>query len=657
MGSSRLYLPRLGLLSGLLAAPAVGAAATFSDVTASALPAYVQQVGNEDPASCRIAPVDPLPPELDPAEVAEWRCMPERFSGGAAVADVDGDGHVDLYVTRLDAHDLLFRNRGDGTFEDASAASGLASFALPSNGAVFADVDNDGDPDLYVTTLGDARHHLFINDGTGVFAEQGLARGAAVATGQQHAGFSVAVGDYDRDGWLDLFTSEWRMPGFLVPTAPSHARLLRNRGNPAPGFFEDRTAVAGVSLAGSLPLGGELSWAPAFADLDGDGWSDLAVVADGGTSRLFWNDADGTFTEGTVAAGVGTDENGMGSTFGDQDGDGDLDWFVSSIYCTVRPVACSGHRLYRNEGNRSFSDQTDAAGVRFGGPVGASFEVGWGSAFFDFDNDGDLDLVMTQGVQFVGPYGGTGPFPLRFWRNDGPGAMPEQAAAVGLTDDRHGKGLLVFDYDEDGDLDLFVVNNADAPVLYRNEGGNAKRWLRVRVRGTGSNAEGIGARVQVEASPGGPLQVREVGASTHFLGQSERVAHFGLGDLPGSVWKVRVTWPRTGVVQEQSQVAPDQVLEFVEPPACDDGVDNDGDGAVDFGDDPGCQAPGSLREDPQCDDGIDNDGDGGSDWDGSPPDPQCTVSWRNLEAASGCGLGFELAPLLALLALARRRRA
>ena len=310
-------------------------------------------------------------------------CETERMSGGAAAADIDGDGWVDLIATRLDAPDMLFHNRGDGTFEDVTVASGLGDYALASNGAGWADIDNDGDPDLLVTTLADTRNYLFINDGTGRFTEEALGRGTALESSIAHAGFSVAFGDYDRDGWVDIHATEWgsRLAG---ATAPSHARLLRNRGAVAPGYFEDVTDHAGVlidevaSQTGSIGQVGAHAFASAFVDLDNDGWQDLVVVADFGRTRLFWNDGDGTFTDGTVAARVGSDQNGMGLTFGDYDADGDLDWFVTSIFdpndtCASRPChwGASGNRLYAYADGRQFIDATDAAGVRDGRGAGA----------------------------------------------------------------------------------------------------------------------------------------------------------------------------------------------------------------------------------------------------------------------------------------------
>ncbi len=520
----------------------------FTDVTARAGVDYLQHALREPP---------------DCIFFGGSFCEPERMSGGAAVGDVDGDGHTDLLVTRLDAPDILFRNLGNGRFEDASEVSGLADFDLQSNGAAFADIDGDGDLDLYVSVLGSRgeppndRNHLFLNDGSGHFVEAALERGVAVQSPYDHRGYGVAFGDYDRDGWVDLHVNEW-FPGF-----EPHSRLFRNRGPEAPGYFEDVTEAAGVRLDGVF------AFASAFADLDDDGWPDLAVAADFGTGRLFWNQGDGTFLDGTEAAGVGTDENGMGSTFGDYDGDGDLDWFVTSIYDPADSCSdgscnwgATGNRLYRNEGGRVFHDATDEAGVRDGA-------WGWGAGFFDYDNDGDLDLAMTNGVEFPGTDLDR-PFTtdtVRLWRNDGDGPMEEIAARAGVDDPGSGKGLLVFDYDADGDQDLFLVNTGAGPRLYRNDGrrGRRARWLRVEARGAGGNSEGLGALVYLFSRRG--MQLREIDSATHFLGQSERVAHFGLGAGPPRVPLVLVRWP-SGTLQPFFRVRTNRTLVAVEPAAC-----------------------------------------------------------------------------------------
>lgn len=539
----------LVVVAGFWLSLATSAAAqpVFTDVTAAAGLTYLQHTA-QSPPNCVFSGNPP-------------GCEPDRMSGGAAVGDFDGDGLPDLYVTRLDATDILFRNKGDGTFEDVTTDAGLSSFDLDSNGAAFGDIDRDGDLDLYVSVLGVAldpvnnRHYLFVNQGDGTFVEEAVARSAAIDPGLERRGFSIAFGDYDRDGWIDLHVNEW-----LSLSGSTGSRLLRNLGPGSPGVFTDATIAAGVDVFGSYPF------ASAFADLDDDGWSDLVIAGDFSTSKLFWNNGDGTFTDGTAAAGVGTDENGMGSTIGDYDGDGDLDWFVTAIFdadetCETDPCnwGYTGNRLYENEGARVFSDATDAAGVREG-------FWGWGSAFFDYDNDGDLDLVMTNGVDFPSTPAETAfhADPMRFWENDGAGVFTEKSTLVGLTDTGSGKGLLVFDYDDDGDLDLFLVNNAAGPALYRNDGGNASDWLRVETIGTDSNLEGLGAKVTIKPVALGPTQVREIGVGSHYLGQSERTAHFGLGTGTSPVYNVTISWP-SGSIQQFSNVARNTTLVALEP--------------------------------------------------------------------------------------------
>ena len=477
-------------------------------------------------------------------------CQPERMLGGVAVGDVDDDGDLDLYVTRLDATDHLFVQE-DGLFVDRAPERGLTMKA-PSSGAVWVDVENDGDLDLYVTSVGDTRYYLFIND-DGQFSEQGQARGAAVETMFAHVGMTPTLGDYDGDGYLDLYTGEWRLMTQLID-GPDHARLLHNRGALDPGSFEDLTDPAGVSMYLVGNMIGPLVFSPAFVDLDEDDLPDFPVVSDFDSSRLFWNDGDGSFSDGTAAAGVGSDHNGMGSTFADFDGDGRLDWFVSSIYNPKDPDGDDGNRLYRNLGDRSFVDATEAAGVRDGG-------WGWGAAAFDHDNDGDIDLAQTGGW-------GAPAYQeqrLRFWRQDGGWPLTEVAQQIGLDDVGQGRGVVVLDYDDDGDLDLFLTHNAGPGRMFRNDGGNARPWLRVQARGTTSNTQGIGARVRVRVTPGATPQVREIGASTHFMGQSEAVAHFGLGSGEAPIFEVRVEWPASGAVQVFHDVPRRSLLTAVEP--------------------------------------------------------------------------------------------
>jgi len=504
-----------------------------------------------------------------------------RMTGGAAAGDFDGDGWVDLYFTRFDDTDVLYRNLGNGTFQDVTSSvfgSGHLS-DVNTNGAVWGDVDNDNDLDLYVTSFFSNRYHLFINDGNGGFAEDAVVRGAAVQGSDTHLGFSPTFGDYDSDGYLDLYVTEWRLKTDNSGGAVQNSRLLRNLGASQPGHFVDVTQAAGVAMDSVIPSNlafDSQTFTARFTDLDADGHPDLAIASDHHTSRLFWNNGDGTFTDGTASAGVGTDEFGMGSTVGDYDGDGDLDWFVTSIYEDGDPLR-DGNRLYRNDGNRTFADATDAAGVRNGA-------WGWGAAWFDYDNDGDLDLVEANGQDFsdtaaAGSSVGFDNNPVKFWENDGTGVYTEKASTVGLTDTGSGKGLVTFDYDQDGDLDVLIVNNGAAPVLYRNDGGNANVWLIVDLSGSFSSSQGIGALVTVDPneSISGDEITREVDAGSHFLGQSESIAHFGLGTLSGTIDRVSIQWP-SGQVSEHMDVATGQRLILDEPVST---ADYDGDGDVD----------------------------------------------------------------------------
>jgi len=501
------------------------AAVTFTDVTASAGITHVQMA----PELINLLPGEPF------------------FSGGAAAGDVDGDGRTDLVFTRLNDTEILYRNLGNGAFEARSSAAGFR-FPTYTNGVASGDVDNDGDLDLYMTTTGYTRNYLYLNDGTGYFTDAGAGETAALANGTIRDGEGVSFGDYDNDGYLDLVTGDW---GNFV--ANSQSRLLRNLGAAQPGAFEDVTAAAGINV---YRKDRSYRFAPRFVDLDRDGRLDVTFAADFKTSQLFWNNGDGTFTEGTIAAGVGTDLNGMGTSFGDYDGDGDLDWFITNI--TEPPgigTPFGGwNRLYRNEGNRTFTDVTQQAGVR-------DSRFSWGASFFDYDNDGDVDLAATNG------YNGQGWTDDRtfLWQNDD-GVYTDVSDALGIADTLQGRGLIHLDYDDDGDLDFVVVNNAAAPVLYRNDGGNANHYLRIEPQGTLSNRDGIGAWITVTPDLTNPERqlVWEIDGGSSFLSHSERIAHFGLGASTDAVDLVAIEWP-SGVVQRLFDVAVDQTLLVVEP--------------------------------------------------------------------------------------------
>ncbi|GIW45921.1 MAG: hypothetical protein KatS3mg077_3203 [Candidatus Binatia bacterium] len=469
---------------------------------------------------------------------AEWS------AGGVASGDFDGDGWVDLYVVRGDAGpNLLFRNRGDGTFEEVGERAGVAVGGARSVGPVFADFDGDGRLDLFVPALlcadkvaycDDVQQprlgtvKLYRNRGDGTFEDVTTQSGIRFTRDS----FSAAWGDYDRDGDLDLFVSHWGE--FRPPGSSEH--LWRNNGD---GTFTDVSVELGISSAYEFLGGdiGDLSFTPNFADIDSDGWLDLLVAGDFRQSKVFRNLGGQRFTEATTP--VISDENGMGAAVGDYDNDGDLDWFVSSIWDPDQDNRennwyVSGNRLYRNRGDGAFEDVTDFAGVRAG-------YWGWGATFADFDNDGWLDLYHVNGWRTDDP--AAYEFhadPAVFFHNRADGTFEESGARLGIADRGQGRGVVAFDYDRDGDLDLFVANIQGPPALYRNDLSRERRFLSVRLVGRPPNTQGVGARVWVEAN--GSRQMRELRAGSNFVSQDPAEAHFGLGSAE-RVARLQVRWP------------------------------------------------------------------------------------------------------------------
>lgn len=491
----------LAVLLGLVrAAPAMPG--PFTDVTAAAGVSY--QHGWIDPA-------------FDDRR---------HVSGGVACGDYDGDGWLDLYVVRGDiGPNLLFRNRGDGTFEEVGITAGVAIGGAGS-GPTFADWDGDGRLDLLVLGVAGTPPRLFRNRGDGTFADVTAASGLAAMT---RASFSATFGDPDRDGDLDLLVTHW-----ANPIAPGDAPELYWRNDD--GRYVEASADVGVRHVPSTTLLApiDLTFTGNFADLDGDGWPDLLIAADYGTSRVYRNDGTGRFVDATTP--VISDENGMGSAVGDYDNDGDLDWFVSSIWDprgdTGESWLVSGNRLYRNRGDATFDDVTDAAGVRDG-------YWGWGSTFADLDNDGYLDLFHVNGwysSEAAAPFLDD---PSRLFAANGDGTFTEASAAAGVVDTGLGRGVVAFDYDRDGDLDLFVTNNAGPGRLFRNDHAGA-HFLVVKLRGPGPNSAAIGARIAVDA--GGSTQVRELRAGSNFESQDPAEAHFGLGSA-STFDEIRIRWP------------------------------------------------------------------------------------------------------------------
>lgn len=453
-------------------------------------------------------------------------------AGGVAAGDYNRDGFVDLYAVRGDiGPNLLFRNNGNGTFSEVGASAGLNISGTKGCGPVFADYDGDGWLDLFIGGIEGTTPRLYRNNKNGTFTNVTAASGLLTTFDT----YSGSWGDYDRDGDIDLFMTHW---GPLAGTA----HLWRNNGN---GTFTDVDSLAGVIHLTSPS--GDFTYTGNFVDLNDDNWPDLVVAVDFSRSRVYLNDGDGTFTN--VTNSVISDENGMGSAIGDYDGDGDLDWFVSSIWdSTGFPEGnwgISGNRLYRNQGNGTFVDATDAAGVREG-------FWGWGSTFADLNNDGNLDLYHVNGwdhILFEND-------PSRLYVSNGNATFTERGVELSAAHVGQGRGVVCFDMERDGDLDIFIANNRQRPALLRNNGGNAGHWLTVKLRGTGKNSEAVGARIF--ATAGGVTQMRELRAGSNYVSQDPAEAHFGLGSNT-VVTTLRIEWP-DGPIRILSNVAADQFL-------------------------------------------------------------------------------------------------
>ncbi len=479
----------------------------------------------------------------------------ETAGCGAAFFDYDNDGWLDIFLlsgSRLDgspagATNRLYRNNRNGVFTDVTREAGLERSGWAYSVTV-GDYDNDGHDDLFITYWG--QNVLYHNNGDGTFTD--VTEQAGLLSKKKRWGGGCSFVDFDRDGRLDLFISDYvdfdmsatprpgddhgcNWKGAAVHCGPmglppgSH-RLFRNKGD---GTFEDVSVASGIAAAK-----GTYGMTVAAADFDNDGWPDIYVACDSTPSLLFLNNHDGTFREEALERGAalsedGMEQAGMGVGVGDYDLDGDLDIFKTNFSDDTAV-------LYRNDGSAYFDDETIASGLA----VETRF-VGWGAGMVDLDNDGLPDLFAVTGHVYPelerSVPGFRYPSPRLVYRNLGDGKFEQLIAEAGpgVEAEHVGRGCCFGDFDNDGDLDILVVNMNEPPSLLRNDLSGDRNWIKVKLIGVESNRTALGARVI--CAYGARKQAQEVMGQSSFYSVNDFRLHFGLGAETTADLEIR--WP------------------------------------------------------------------------------------------------------------------
>ena len=466
----------------------------------------------------------------------------EFYAAGVAAADIDDDGDVDLYVVGGNTEpNTLYLNNGNGTFVEVAEEYGVDLLHWGS-GPAFGDIDGDGDLDLFVGAMNHDPVKMFEHDSeSNRFIDITEEAGITVSS---EATVSSTMADYDQDGWIDIFLTHWgENRGFT----PDTETLWRNEGD---GLFRNASNEAGVS-GNLLELNSEYTFTANLFDVDGDVDKDLLMVADFGTTQLLKNNFNRNFYRATDRRVI-IDQAGMGAAVGDYDNDGDFDWFVTSIYNINSGGEYFGNRLYQNDGNGVFSDITDQAHV-------ASGAWGWGACAKDFDHDGFLDIFHVNGwrdPEFLHTSS-------RFFWNRLDGTFRQLARHVGIDDTGQGRGIACFDADRDGDIDILVVNASEPHmVFYRNDSVGLGNYLTIKLRGSGVNTYGVGAIVKITTEFG--TQIRQLGGSNNFVSHNPLEVHFGLGTADRA--DIRVEWfDENETVTEFSILEVNKVLTINQP--------------------------------------------------------------------------------------------
>ena len=495
--------------------------------------------------------------------------LPETLGAGGAFLDYDNDGYLDLYLVNSATPSVLFRNKGDGTFTDVTESAEVDNQGGYGHGVACGDYDNDGYVDIYVTNFGANR--LYHNDGDGTFTDVT----AQAGVGDTHWSSSATFFDYDNDGYLDLYVVNYvnytldasapicledpafgateKVRGYCHPKhfegAPD--RLYRNNSD---GTFTDATDATNIRDPGGMFLGKGLG--VVAADFDADGNPDIYVANDDTPNYLFYNKGDGTFAEIAILTGCaysadGIAQAGMGVDVGDYNGDSFLDLFVTNF-------SYETNTLYRNNGDGTFTDVSYKARL---GEESYLF-LGFGTGFFDPDNDGYLDIFIANGHIFPNVERTTDVLSYKqpnqlFWNQSNSTFIEMQFEGQHAVS----RGTLFGDYDNDGDTDLLVTQLNDKVTLLRNENRTSNNYLRLKLIGTRSNRDGIGARVTLTL--GTESQTREAHRGYSYLSSNDPRLLFGLGERT-RVDKLQIRW-QSGIVQILENLAANQELVVTEP--------------------------------------------------------------------------------------------
>ena len=476
----------------------------------------------------------------------------EEFGPGVCVSDFDGDGWQDIYFVNgrdlygrgIKVQNALYRNQGDGTFSDITDQAGVpgTGFGL---GCVWGDYDNDGHPDLFVTQYG--KNVLYHNNGDGTFSDVTDQAGVGGMEFGTYFHSGATFFDYDRDGKLDLYVGGYvkfgpdaqrycKLQGVTSSCPPSayegSANLLyHNNGN---GTFTNVTKQSGIFQ----PAGKNL--AVGASDYDNDGWPDLFVANDGLKAYLYHNEHNGTFKEQSILSGMAYTGSGntmaaMCISLGDYNNDGLLDLYISDFQG-------SSDHLWKNEGQGLFDEVSNQAGIS----IPTRGVLSFGGGFFDYDNDGWLDLFIANGhvypeVEQVSPethYKQTN----TLFHNDRNGKFVDVTKFSGDAFERPhaGRGVAFADFDNDGFVDAVVANNGDPPLLMHNSGVTGKHFASIKLVGTKSNRDAMGARLTLTS--GKLTQTREIAGGGSYLSGSDLRAHFGL-NMSTRIEKLEIIWP------------------------------------------------------------------------------------------------------------------